>query len=178
MKTSTILCLLIAFALSMVSATDVALKPADLKVSVLRYSPERGSMIIRFENNSHKPLRLLRPLDGSEWGWHMPIYELLITDEAGKSVPLGSRCGVSGLTFGMKWPDDYRFQILGGDAYEISVNIARPIPQPGRYLVTFRYIYNTESKDVKQHSSIIYPNDLWVGTAVSQPVAIDLPMVP
>jgi hypothetical protein len=108
----------------------------------------------------------------------MPVYDLSITDEAGKSIPMGSRCWLSGLYSGVKWPDDYRFQILPGDAYEMSVDIARQIPESGRYFVTFRYLYDPESKDVRPRDDIKYPTDLWVGSAVSESTAIDLPKKP
>jgi|GEM_PF-3520690 len=175
MKTRLIQCLLATFALSLVFASDTPTKPEELKVSVLRYSAERRAVVVRFENHSRKPLRLLRPIDGSEWGWRMPIYDVSITDSTGKVIPLESRCGNTGLYSDMTWPDDYRVQILPGDAYEMSVMVARELPLAGIYSFQFRYTYEPATKTTKQDSSIKYPDDLWVGSATSAPLDIDIP---
>lgn len=124
-----------------------------MKVSVVRAATERDGVVIRFENRSQRPLRLLRPIDGSEWGWHMPIYDLSITDSSGKAVPRGGRCKLSGLYSDMKWPDDYRIQILPGDAYETTIGLARELAVSGRYTgvrpsnhVETRYSRSTRNK--------------------------------
>jgi len=143
MKNQLVRCLLAVFALSLTFAADATQPPSEMKVTVLRYSSERRGVVVRFENHSSKPIRLLRPIDGSEWGWHMPIYEVSLTDSTGKAVPLGSRCGMSGLYSNLKWPDDYRIQILPGDAYEMVVDMAREYPLTGRFTVSFRYAFDT-----------------------------------
>ena len=147
----------------------------DLKISVLRYSPEHRSIVVRFENQSRSPVKLLRPLDGSEWGWHLPFYDVLMTDSAGKSVPLGGRCGVSGLYSGPKWPDDYRFQILPGDAYETHVDIAREYEISGKFSVRFRYTFDSATAAANKDLGIQYPEDLWSGSTASEPVEIVIP---
>lgn len=151
---------------------------SGLKVSVIRASPERRAIIIRFENRSAAPLRLLRPIDGSEWGWHMPIYSLTIADSTGKSLPMGGRCGMSGLYSNMKWPDDYRVQILPGDAYEMAVEICREIPVSASYKVTFEYQYDPTVKSRKQDDRIKYPSDLWVGTAKTEATTLEIAKQP
>lgn len=178
MKTRLVQCLLALIALSLCAADDTPKKPAGLKVSVLRYSPERRAVVVRFENDSPKPLRLLRPIDGSEWGWHMPIYDVSMMDSTGKAVPLGIRCGMSGLYSDMAWPDDYRVQILPGDAYEMLVDMAREYPLAGRFTVSFRYTYDPTVKTPRLDPSIKYPADLWVGSATSAPVEIEIPKQP
>ena len=150
----------------------------DLKITILRYSPDRRAIVVRFENLTHGPLRLLRPLDGSEWGWHMPFYEVSMTDSAGKSVPLGVRCKLSGLYSNIKWPDDYRFQVLPGDAYEMHVDIAREDGVSGKFSVRFRYTYAPAVVTASQRSGIQYPEDLWAGSAASEPVDIVIPEAP
>ena len=149
-------------------------KPVELAVSVLRVSTATRGLVIRFENRSQTPLRLLRPIDGSEWGWHMPIYELTIADSSGKKIPMGSRCAFSGLYSNLKWPDDYRIQILPGDAYEITVDTCRDIPASGTYTVSFRYHYDPSVKTPRQDFGIKYPDDLWIGSAVSEARQLEL----
>ena len=147
----------------------------ELKLTVLRYSPDRRAIVVRFENMSRSPLKLLRPLDGSEWGWHLPFYDVSLTDSAGKAVPLGSRCGVSGLYSNIKWHDDYRFQILPGDAYETHVDIARDEGTSGKFTVRFRYTYDGAVAAANKGSGIPYPEDLWSGSTASEPVEIIIP---
>lgn len=97
----------------------------------------------------------------------MPIYDLSIADATGKPIPLGLRCKLSGLYTDMKWPDDYRIQVLPGDAYETTVDLSREIPASGTYSVSFRYCYDPTSKIAKEDRFITYPEDLWIGEAVS-----------
>ncbi|HEY1120365.1 MAG TPA: hypothetical protein VGE67_02145 [Haloferula sp.] len=144
----------------------------DLKVSITGKSPDNRSVIVRFENTTHQPVRLLRPLDGSEWGWHMPVYDLTVTDAKGEKIPIGSRCGMSGLYADIKWPDDYRIQILPGHAYEMPVELCREKPLDGPYTITFRYHYDPKAETTKKDPSIKYPDDLWVGSAETAPTEV------
>jgi hypothetical protein len=147
----------------------------ELKLTVLRYSPDQRSIVVRFENKSHRPLKLLRPLDGSEWGWHLPFYDVSLTDSAGKTVPLTARCGVSGLYSDIKWPDDYRIQILPGDAYETHVHTAREDGITGKFNVRLRYTYDGAVAAANKGVGIQYPADLWSGSTASEPVEIVIP---
>jgi hypothetical protein len=178
MKTRLIQYLAVLFILTPFAVSAQTTDQSGLKVSVLRASSERRAVIIRFENHTAAPLRLLRPIDGSEWGWHMPIYSLTIADSDGKSLPMGGRCGNSGLYSNMKWPDDYQFQILPGDAYEMAVEICREIPVSASYKVTFEYQYDPTVKTRKQDDRIKYPGDLWVGSAKTEATAIEIAKQP
>ena len=144
----------------------------DLKVSITGKSPDNRGVIVRFENTTNQPIRLLRPLDGSEWGWHMPVYDLTVTNPKGEKIPIGGRCGLSGLYSGMKWPDDYRIQILPGHAYEMPVNLCREQPLDGPHTITFRYHYDPKAETTKKDPSIEYPADLWVGSAETTPTEV------
>ena len=178
MKTRLIHCLLAVLSISFAVAADTPPKPAELNVSVVRYSPERGVLMVRFENRSGRPLRVLRPIDGSEWGWLMPIYEIVMTDAAGKAVPLGGRCLLMDNFTDENWYDDYLIQILPGHPYETSVDLGREIPSAGRYTVRFRYIYDPKRKTPRQNPNLKYPDDLWIGTATSAPHEVELPKRP
>ena len=150
----------------------------DLKVSILGQVPHDQKVVVRFENHSSKPIRLLSPLDGSGWGWHLPFYEITLSNDKGEKIPLGLRCGLSGLYSSMKWPDDYRIQILPGHAYEMPVGLCREIPSDGLYTVTFRYIYDSKAETIKKDPAIQYPADLWTGIAEAPPKEIHLSKVP
>jgi hypothetical protein len=141
--------------------------PSGLTVSVIGFSERGKNVIIRFENHTREPIRLLRPLDGSEWGWLMPIYDLSITDDQGTQIPFYPRCGVFGLYANLKWPDDYRVQVLPGDAYEMKVSTVREIRESVTYAVSFRYQYKPKEKKTEGKRFIEYPDDLWVGEVSS-----------
>lgn len=105
----------------------------------------------------------------------MPFYDVSLTDSAGKAVPLAGRCGVSGLYSGPKWPDDYRIQILPGDAYETHVDIARDEGISGKFTVRLRYTYDGAVAAANKGSGVPYPEDLWSGSTASEPVEIVIP---
>lgn len=149
------------------TVTPKAEIPSGLTVSVIGFSEQGESVIIRFENHTRQPIRLLRPLDGSEWGWMMPIYDLTIINAQGTPIPLGSRCGMFGLYSNLKWPDDYRVQVLPNDAYEMKVILARELRESGTYSVSFRYHYKPNEPNREDGRPIQYPDDLWAGEVTS-----------
>lgn len=177
---ATILLIFAALVWGTGTGTVSAADPPELTVTVvgvLKDSWRRG-VRIRFENPTPSRIKILRPLDGSEWGWHMPYYSLSITDSTGANIPMGMRCGMSGLYSNLKWPDDYLIQILPHDAYEMTVALGRSIPAKGRYRVSFSYTYSSIKKAAREDAGIKYPGDLWTGTATSEPVDIELPESP
>jgi len=97
------------------------------------------------------------------------VLEITLSNDKGEKIPLGLRCGLSGLYSSMKWPDDYRIQILPGHAYEMPVGLCREIPSDGLYTVTFRYIYDSKAETIKKDPAIQYPADLWTGIAEAPP---------
>ena len=173
MITRLIPCLLSLIAFAFAAAAPEETKPSELKVTVVKVSPAKDGVVLRFENRSEKPMQLLRPIDGSEWGWHMPVYDLSITDSSGKLIPLGGRCKLSGLYADLKWPDDYRLKILPGEAFETTIRLNRELTGLGPYGVTFRYTYDPASKTVRNFPEIKYPDDLWLGSSISDKVAIE-----
>ena len=177
MKTNILRVLAAVFALLLPLASAEPEQKEELKVSIIGKSPDNRGVTVRFENRTNQPIRLLRPLDGSEWGWHMPVYNLTLSNSKGEVIPIGARCGLSGLYSSMKWPDDYRIQILPGHAYEMPVDLCREIPADGLYTVRFRYHYDPKGETTKKDPEIVYPADLWVGIAESKPKVIEFSKV-
>lgn len=152
--------------------------PAQLQVAILAFAEERSlfhqhPVIVRFTNRTNKTLKILRPLDGSEWSWHMPYYRFTILDGTGQALKLSSRCGVSGLWSGIKWPDDYVIQIRAGDSYEMQVGIPHIVPSEGDYKVSFEYVFDSKEKSSRK-TGITYPDGLWEGRASSKEVKLRL----
>ena len=148
----------------------------QLQVEIVPFPDERSiyhnnPVIIRFTNWNNKAVKLLRPLDGSEWCWHMPHYRFTVVDSVGNSLSLMPRCGNSGLWAELKWPDDYIIQILPGDSYEMQVGIPQKVSASGDYKVTFEYMYDPE---VKSKARITYPDGLWQGQARSKDATLKL----
>ena len=142
----------------------------DLTVVVVGISHpwQNRGIVVRFENHSQKPIRILRPLDGSECGWHMPFYTFTVLDRSGAPLPLRGRCGLSGLYSNMTWPDDYRVQILPADAYEMWLDVPHAISAADEYNVKFEYRYDPTVQGKKQRNdAFAYPEDLWIGSARS-----------
>ncbi|MEX0703182.1 MAG: hypothetical protein WD069_13895 [Planctomycetales bacterium] len=155
--------------------TEAVQLPA-LQVEILQ-PPDEGSVhhhnpvVIRFTNNGDEPVSILRRLDGSEWGWHMPHYRFTVTDANDKPLELPGRCGVSGLWSGPKWPDDYIIEIRPGDSHEMRAGIPHSVPADGEHRVTFEYIYDPQAAP---RWRIAYPDGLWSGTAGSKEVRLKL----
>jgi hypothetical protein len=172
--------ILIPLAVSVLLASGEAASVSPdgkLEVELKPYPhPRSGShihpVVVRFTNRSNKTVRILRPLDGSEWLWHMPHYRFTVHDREGRQLDLGARCGLSGLWAELKWPEDYVLQILPGDSYEMQVGIPHAIPSDGEYRVRFDYIFRYEDKST--NDGFEYPPGLWEGTASSKEVVLTL----
>jgi len=156
-------------------AADI-LRAWALEVRLLPYPDERSlqnrnPVIVRFTNRENQSIRILRPLDGSKWSWHMPYYRFTVEDADGVPLEMLTRCGVSGLWANLEWPDDYVIQILPGDSYEMQVGIPYPIPTDGEYTVSFEYVYDPKPA---AKSGIEYPDGLWEGHARSEETRLKL----
>ncbi len=146
---------------------SVTLKLPPKENGVQKLSPS----VVRFTNTSNKPIQILRPLDGSLWGWHMPHYKLDIVGQDGKSLPLGPRCGVSGLWAHMKWPKEYIITMKPGESVDQEIWSHHMIPEDGTYTVTFSYTYKSGTTSLNPEK---YPDGLWEGEAKSKSVNVDL----
>ena len=129
MKRRHILMMAMSLALPLGEAAEVA--PA-LDVKILGRDDSTAGVKVAFENKGDKPLKILKPVDGSEWGWHLPVYALKVVDPAGKELPMGERCGLSGLYSDLKWPDDYEIVIPAKGRTELTVRFSRPIPSTAK----------------------------------------------
>jgi hypothetical protein len=137
----------------------------------LRSGFRRNPVIIRFTNRSNRIIRILRPLDGSEWSRHMPYYLFTVRDAHANLIGLPSRCGISGLWADLEWPDDYMILINPGDTYEMRAGIAQYVPADGEYTVSFEYVFDAAAA---AESYIAYPDGLWEGCVRSGEIKLTL----
>ncbi|RYD21957.1 MAG: hypothetical protein EOP88_09605 [Verrucomicrobiaceae bacterium] len=171
--------LIVAFCPMSVALAEKTARELELmRVSISQAPGDDQSFIVRFENRMEVPWKILRPLDGSQQGLHMPVYDLNVKDAQGKEMPFSLGCGLSGLYSNIKWPDDYRIQILPGDTYEMKLRLNREIPSSGKYSVTFSYTYDVNSGLRPPQKGIVYPEDLMGGTVTSDTIQVDLKQYP
>jgi hypothetical protein len=143
--------------------------PIPLQAEVIQIAdqPEtwpHNKVKVTLRNTGRESIRILKPLDGSDYCWHLPFYRFSVKDKAGNPVPLGSRCGVSGLWADTKWPDDYLLVLKPGGSFSTEFYLPQRIPADGIYKVKFEYVMDLTLKE-KQFK---YPNGLWQGIAVSR----------
>ncbi len=151
--------------------------PAPITVELLPYQgvdEARGPwnpLVVRFTNLDDAPVYLLRPLDGSEWGWLMPHYEFTVRSSDGTELGLTPRCGHYGLYSNLTWPDDYIIRIPAGESYDRVVNMHHIIPEDGTYRIRFRYTFD---RTARTPPSIEYPPEIWSGSVQSEEVTVPL----
>lgn len=148
--------------------------------SPLRLTLTDSPLAVTFTNVGKEPLRILRPLDGSEEDLLMPHYRLSITDSKGRVPPYLPGCGNYGLWANRKWPDDYIVVIPPGGTFVYRAAINRDLTVSGEYTFRFQYIFRPTAK---RHSSPLsetfeYPDDIWVGEATSNEVKKVLSLPP
>ena len=100
----------------------------------------RRARAVRFRNTGDEPVVVLRPLDGSTWGWYWPVYRFHVSDAAGTALELGGRCGVSGLWAETRWPEDYIVSIPAGSTELMAVDVPFELERDATYTVFLEYI--------------------------------------
>ncbi|MCB1064924.1 MAG: hypothetical protein KDN20_18650 [Verrucomicrobiae bacterium] len=139
----------------------------------LSVSYDPSSMKLEFSNHSDNEIRILRPLDGSEWCWIYPYYKFEVTDSAGNKLPLELRCGNFGYPYSeTNWPDDYLIVIPAGKAKTIMVRCPMRFREGETYSISMSYIF---TEDAEPTPGYPYPKDLWIGTVKSKPATYTKP---
>ena len=155
--------------------TNSTQKPSDLDNATrktLKLELSDSPLAVTFVNIGKEPIRLLKPLDGSEWCWIMPYYKLTVTGTSGQEVPLMSRCGNYGFPyFGTTWPDDYVLTIPPGGSCQHKLDPVHDIRVSGTYKLQFQYIFTPETDNTPGGP---YPPDLWRGEASSNSISARL----
>ena len=152
------------------SATPPTVKVTKLGEELICYPS--NPVTVTFTNTSKTPIRILKPLDGSEWLWIMPHYKLIATDDQNHEMPLSSRCGMFGYPYsGTKWPDDYLITIPAGGAYKLCLRPNHLIKTAGTFSLRLQYIFTPKTD---QTPGGPYPPDLWRGEATSDTLKMKL----
>lgn len=145
----------------------------ELQESPLKIQLTAAPLAATFTNTGTEPLRILKPLDGSEWCLIMPHYRLTITDSQGKEVQLRPRCGLYGHPYtGTKWPDDYLVTLPPGESYTHPLHLhCHKLPAAGVYNLRFEYLFAPKTDTTPGGA---YPPGLWRGEAVSNTIQTKL----
>jgi len=142
------------------SAAKSEPESSELKLE-LQHSP----LAVKFINIGKEPIRILKPLDGSEWCWIMPHYKLTVINENDREIGYAARCKVCGFPYmGTKWPDDYVVDIVPGGSYVHKLQHNHNIRKAGNYRIRFEYLFTPKSNRTPGGP---YPAGLWRGSATS-----------
>jgi hypothetical protein len=171
----------VGFAAEPIQADEPTTRPATRPAETLKVelvTDDRTGLHIRFTNLSDEPFVILKPLDGSWWGWYRPHYKVHMVDEQGQQVPLGSRCGVSGLWHETVWPADYAVT-LGPDAAHMQRWDGPSFDlKPGKYRYWFEYRVEEGPSHLGVGEDVPpdyvdpfpLPAGTWTGVAATDPV--------
>lgn len=156
--------------------------PIKLEISPASDEKWNGQVDIAFTNSSDQRIKIIKPLDGSYYGWYQPHYKFTVVDSNDQELPLGGRCGVSGLWGDTEFPESYLVEIPPGTTHQITTGLPVPIQNSGEYRVTFEYIYDysqNEANPPKNASDTVWtrPVDgVWQGQLQSNTILIDVDM--
>jgi hypothetical protein len=138
----------------------------------LRVKISDAPLTVTFINGGDTPIRILKPLDGSESGWIMPYYKLTVVGSDGREIPHSAICGMYGYPFShTKWPDDYLITIPAQASYSLPLRPNHDVPLAGSYTLCFHYIFKP---DTKWTPGGRYPRNLWRGEATSNTIEAKL----
>jgi len=122
---------------------------------------------VSIRNTSRKDVAILKPLDGSLWSWHLPFYRFVVTDQGGKILTMGSRCGNSGLWANTKWPDDYLLVLKPGEQFTKIFPLYVAVPGEGEYQIRVQYVMDLKA-DPSKGKFLQYPEEVWKGVVSSE----------
>lgn len=151
----------------------VALPPDSPPALVLELTAY--PLTVTFRNEGTEPLRILRPLDGSEERWILPPHKLSVLDERGNEARGRPGCGdFFGKTYSRATcPSRYLITIPPAGVYRHSLShaFARKATLPFRYTVQFQYLFRP---DTDQTPRSVNAPALWRGEATSNQIEINL----
>ena len=152
-------------------ATNATLKQTALSAKLLHAEPDvshRFPVLVRLTNESKSEVIVFRPLDGSDFGWHLPYYRFEVTRMNGEVLkPLG-RCGVSGLWAETMWPASYAVRLAPGESYDVKLDPPQ-ITEAGTYKVRFAYEYQVDNAAQEAFPT---PKGAWVGIAEAPEIVV------
>ena len=151
--------------IALVGLVGCATPNAKSRPDALKVTISDAPLTVTFTNQGDEPIRILKPLDGSESCWIMPYYKLTVTDKDGREIPRSARCGMYGYPYWhTKWPDDYLVTIPAQASYSLPLRPNHDVPLTGSYTLCFHYIF---TPDTKWTPGGRYPRNLWRGEALS-----------
>ena len=123
---------------------------------------------IRLANEGQSDLLVFQPLDGSDYGRHLPYYRFEVTGVGGRVPFPDVQCGTSGLWADTTWPASYAVKLRPGESFERKMDLPQ-ISEPGTYRVRFTYEYRI---DDDAQASFPTPPGAWVGVAEAPEVVV------
>lgn len=163
---------LMAIALTVPGAGPLGAQPPALADPPLRLELQADPLAVKFVNTGKEPIRILKPVDGSERSWVMPHYKLTAIDPHDREVGLAERCKLYGAPhMGTKWPDDYVVTIRPGESHTQPLSLlALNIRTEGKYRLRFEYRFTPKADGLPGVADAPYPPGLWRGSVMSNEV--------
>src|SRR3954470_19857147 len=127
------------------------------------------SVVIRFRHAGPGPVSVLKPLDGSADGQHMPYYRLGVRDGDGRPLERARGCGnCEGLWYETRWPQDYLVEIGPGATFDVELALPFGVKRDGPHTVSFEYVYEPTNEDFAP------PPAAWRGSVKAAETVVDL----
>lgn len=125
--------------------------PAPLQLTISPVRDDQGKCAgyfeIEFTNTSDVAVKLLKPLDGSFYGWHQPHYKFHIESSEDAELELANRCKLSGLWANTEFPKNYLVELPAKKSTKITGCLPYVVSESGDYTVSLEYIYDFQNVD-------------------------------
>jgi hypothetical protein len=123
--------------------------------------------LVRFKNGSKRPVTIVRPQDGSFYGWVEPHYKFVIDRRGGgKAATMLPRCGNHGAVYN----EHSMVSLEPGKSFELDVRVPVDL-KPGAWHASLDYV-------MKKRPAGFLPakaKALFIGKATSNTVSFSLP---
>ena len=120
---------------------------------------------IKYHNKSEEPLRIIKSMDGSMYGWIYPRHQFIVKDKKGNDLEYLGRCGLYGMPYsGTSFPEDYVVAIPPKTSYSDTLYIIQSVPENGKYEISFEYEFLDKNLPLEHK---LYEN-IWEGKAVTE----------
>jgi hypothetical protein len=126
---------------------------------------------VRLTNEGQSEVIVFRPLDGSDYCWHLPYYRFEVESSSGEALKPQVRCAMSGVWADTTWPASYAVRLAPGESFEVTLDPPQ-IVEPGTYKVRFAYEYRLEEE---VQGAFPTPPGAWIGVAEAPEIVVTFP---
>lgn len=160
-----------------------AAEPAPMQITITPIKDDQGQckgyFDILFTNTSDEAVKILKPLDGSFFGWHQPHYKFQVLNSEDEELKFVSRCKFSGLWANTEFPENYLVEVPANESTKITGVLPYTIPESGEYKVSLEYVYDYTNVPASIKGSGEEPwnqpvEGVWEGSLKSNEITLQL----